>query len=42
VGAVAAVVTVRFLVGYVRTRTLTPVALYCLLFGVAMVMYIQR
>ena len=29
----------RFLVGYFKTRTLTPFAIYCLLFGVAMVIY---
>ncbi len=41
VAAVTAVVTVRFLVGYFKTRTLTPFAVYCLLFGVAMVIYTQ-
>jgi undecaprenyl-diphosphatase len=41
VAAVAAVFTVRFLVNYFRTRTLTPFAIYCLLFGVAMVIYTQ-
>ncbi len=39
--AVTAVVTVRFLVGYFKTRTLTPFAVYCLLFGVAMIIYTQ-
>jgi undecaprenyl-diphosphatase len=39
--AVTAVFTVRFLVGYFKTRTLTPFAIYCLLFGVAMVIYTQ-
>jgi len=39
--AVAAVVTVRFLVNYFRTRTLRPFAVYCLLFGLAMVIYTQ-
>ena len=39
--AVAAVFTVRFLVGYFRTRTLTPFAVYCLLFGLAMIIYTQ-
>jgi undecaprenyl-diphosphatase len=39
--AVAAVFTVRFLVGYFRTRTLTPFAVYCLLFGFAMILYTQ-
>jgi undecaprenyl-diphosphatase len=39
--AVAAVITVRFLVNYFRTRTLTPFGVYCLLFGLAMVIYTQ-
>jgi undecaprenyl-diphosphatase len=39
--AITAVVTVRFLVGYFKSRTLTPFAIYCLLFGVAMVIYTQ-
>jgi undecaprenyl-diphosphatase len=39
--AVAAVVTVRFLVNYFKTRTLTPFGVYCLLFGLAMVIYTQ-
>jgi undecaprenyl-diphosphatase len=39
--AVAALVTVRFLVGYFKTKTLTPFAIYCLLFGLAMVIYTQ-
>jgi undecaprenyl-diphosphatase len=37
--AVAAVFTVRFLVKWFQTRTLTPFAIYCLLFGAAMVIY---
>jgi undecaprenyl-diphosphatase len=37
--AVAALVTVRFLVGYFKTKTLTPFAIYCLLFGGAMIVY---
>jgi undecaprenyl-diphosphatase len=41
VAAVTAVVTVRFLVGYFKTKTLTPFAIYCLLFGLAMVIYTQ-
>jgi undecaprenyl-diphosphatase len=41
VAAVTAVFTVRFLVGYFKTRTLTPFAIYCLLFGLAMVIYTQ-
>ena len=32
---------VRFLVGYFKTKTLTPFAVYCLLFGLAMVIYTQ-
>jgi len=41
VAAVTAVFTVRFLVGYFKTKTLTPFAIYCLLFGVAMIAYTQ-
>jgi undecaprenyl-diphosphatase len=41
VAAVTAVFTIRFLVGYFKTRTLTPFAFYCLLFGLAMVIYTQ-
>jgi undecaprenyl-diphosphatase len=41
VAAVAAVFTVRFLVNYFRTRTLNPFAVYCLVFGFAMVIYTQ-
>jgi undecaprenyl-diphosphatase len=41
VAAVAAVFTVGFLVRYFRTRTLTPFGVYCLLFGLAMVLYTQ-
>jgi undecaprenyl-diphosphatase len=37
--AVTAVFTVAFLVKYFRTRTLVPFAVYCLAFGVAMVIY---
>ncbi len=39
--AVTAVFTVRFLVGYFKTRTLIPFAVYCLVFGLAMVIYTQ-
>ncbi len=39
VAAVTAVFTVRFLVGYFKTRTLVPFAVYCLLFGAAMTIY---
>jgi undecaprenyl-diphosphatase len=37
VAAVTAVFTVRFLTRYLRTRTLTPFGIYCLVFGTAMV-----
>jgi len=35
--AVAAFVSVRFLVRFFETRTLTPFAVYCLVFGAAMI-----
>jgi undecaprenyl-diphosphatase len=41
VAAVTAVATVRFLVDYFKTKTLTPFAIYCLLFGLAMLIYTQ-
>ena len=41
VAAVTAVFTVRFLVGYFKTNTLNPFAVYCLLFGLAMLIYTQ-
>jgi undecaprenyl-diphosphatase len=41
VAAVTAVFTVRFLVGYFKTKTLIPFAIYCLLFGLAMLIYTQ-
>jgi undecaprenyl-diphosphatase len=37
--AAAALVSVRFLVNYFKTRTLTPFAIYCLAFGAVMVIY---
>ena len=37
--AVTAVITVRFLVGYFKTRTLIPFAVYCLAFGAFMLIY---
>jgi len=37
--AVTAVFTVGFLVRWFQTRTLTPFAVYCLIFGLAMVIY---
>jgi undecaprenyl-diphosphatase len=39
VAALTSVFTVAFLVRYFKTRTLTPFAVYCLLFGLAMVIY---
>jgi undecaprenyl-diphosphatase len=39
VSAVTAVFTVRFLVGYFKTRTLVPFAVYCVLFGAGMTVY---
>jgi undecaprenyl-diphosphatase len=39
VAAVTAVFTVAFLVRYFKTRTLIPFAVYCLLFGLAMLIY---
>jgi undecaprenyl-diphosphatase len=41
VAAVTAVFTVAFLVRYFKTRTLVPFAVYCLLFGLGMVVYTQ-
>jgi undecaprenyl-diphosphatase len=37
--AVTAVFTVSFLVKYFKTRTLVPFAIYCVVFGVAMIIY---
>jgi undecaprenyl-diphosphatase len=37
--AATAVVTVHFLTRYFKTRTLTPFGLYCVIFGLAMVIY---
>jgi undecaprenyl-diphosphatase len=39
VAAVTAVFTVSFLVKYFKTRTLVPFGVYCLLFGLAMLIY---
>jgi undecaprenyl pyrophosphate phosphatase UppP len=33
------VFTVRFLVNWFKTKTLVPFAIYCLVFGFAMVIY---
>jgi undecaprenyl-diphosphatase len=37
--AITAVFTVHFLTRYFKTRTLTPFGIYCVLFGIAMVIY---
>ncbi len=37
--ALTAIVTVHFLTRYFKTRTLTPFGIYCVLFGLAMVIY---
>jgi undecaprenyl-diphosphatase len=37
--AVTAIVTVHFLTRYFKTRTLTPFGIYCVVFGLAMVIY---
>ena len=39
--AITAVFTVAFLVKYFKTRTLIPFAIYCLIFGLFMVVYTQ-
>jgi undecaprenyl-diphosphatase len=38
---VGAYVSVRFLVRYFQTRTLTPFAIYCVLFGLFSIIYLQ-
>jgi undecaprenyl-diphosphatase len=38
---VGAYVSVRFLVRYFQTRTLTPFAIYCVVFGAFCVVYLQ-
>jgi len=40
VAGVAAYMSVRFLMKYFQTRTLTPFAIYCLVFGVASLIYL--
>ena len=37
---VGAYLSVRFLLRYLRTRTLTPFGIYCLIAGVASVLYL--
>jgi undecaprenyl-diphosphatase len=37
--AITAVITVHFLMRYFKTRNLTPFGIYCILFGIAMVIY---
>jgi undecaprenyl-diphosphatase len=41
VAAIVAVFTVAFLVRYFKTKTLIPFAVYCLVFGLGMVIYTQ-
>jgi undecaprenyl-diphosphatase len=38
---IGAYVSVRFLVRYFRTRTLTPFAIYCVVFGLASILYLE-
>ena len=38
---IGAYLSVRFLVRYFQTRTLTPFAIYCVLFGVGSIIYLQ-
>ena len=38
---VGAYLSVRFLVRYFQTRTLTPFAIYCVVFGLASIVYLQ-
>ncbi len=38
---IGAYISVRFLVRYFQTRTLTPFAIYCVLFGVGSIIYLQ-
>jgi undecaprenyl-diphosphatase len=41
VSGIGAYLSVRFLVRYFRTRTLTPFAIYCVVFGLGSVLYLQ-
>ena len=38
---IGAYISVRFLVRYFQTRTLTPFAIYCILFGLGSIIYLQ-
>jgi len=38
---IGAYLSVRFLVRYFQTRTLTPFAVYCVVFGLAAIVYLQ-
>ena len=38
---IGAYLSVRFLVRYFQTRTLTPFAIYCVVFGLASVIYLS-
>jgi undecaprenyl-diphosphatase len=40
VSGVAAYLSVRFLMKYFQTRTLTPFAIYCVVFGLASYIYL--
>ncbi len=39
---ITALLSVRFLMRYFKTRTLTPFGIYCLAFGTFMAIYIAR
>jgi undecaprenyl-diphosphatase len=39
--AIASYISVRFLVNYFKTKSLTPFAIYCVLFGLAMTIYVS-
>jgi len=41
VSGIGAYLSVRFLVKYFRTRTLTPFAIYCIVFGLGSILYLQ-
>jgi undecaprenyl-diphosphatase len=38
---IGAYLSVRFLIRYFKTRTLTPFAVYCVLAGLASIIYLQ-
>jgi undecaprenyl-diphosphatase len=41
VSGIGAYLSVRFLVKYFRTRTLTPFAIYCVVVGLGSILYLQ-